>query len=240
MYIIERGLVLYRAQIMSAGKVWGDEDIVLTEALLKYERKDRARATTYVEYRQLKRGDLMDVAEGTPVVHKRLRKIAVLVALKRYIIDYAWSEKVKEDHGPGGHLNGTTRPRGLLDRLNDAAELDMMRQREEVVAAERMANIVVAKLPFAQHAQHSGMPFANVFEDALERGRAEQRTGELSVLTASMESMAANQREFAQSVQGVLQGVSTRQDELAKAVEGIAAAVASMQQGASAPPQPST
>jgi len=92
MYIIERGLVLYRAQIMSAGKVWGDEDIVLTEALLKYERKDRARATTYVEYRQLKRGDLMDVAEGTPVVHKRLRKIAVLVALKRYIIDYAWSE----------------------------------------------------------------------------------------------------------------------------------------------------
>lgn len=199
MYVIEQGTVLYRAQILTSGKLWGDQDILLTDGHLKYERRDRARAMSYVEYRQLKRTDFISTLECHPAVQREMRVKSVYVALKRFLLDLALADKIKRDPlwqeglAVPGH-------KGILDRLNDAVESDWSRQRDEVLAAERMADAVLAK------------PTPGAQEKPETVGNAEV-LDRLTSLAASVEIIAAS-----------MQKMSSRQDELAEAVRSKSAA----------------
>jgi hypothetical protein len=46
LYVIQRGLVLHRHTILGTGRTWGQDDAILPDSLLKYARRERARAST--------------------------------------------------------------------------------------------------------------------------------------------------------------------------------------------------
>ena len=64
--MIERGVVLYRGRVLTYGKVWGHEDVILDDDLLQYARTDRARAMSFMEYRGLSREVGAPPAPPTP------------------------------------------------------------------------------------------------------------------------------------------------------------------------------
>ena len=114
LYVIERGVVLYRGQILNRGKVWGDDDLLLPDGLMKYARVDRARAMTYMEYRSLSREGLQLVLEQFPVTRRQLRKRGIYVALARHLVALADVERLRRGE-PVKHP-GSYRP-GLLDSI---------------------------------------------------------------------------------------------------------------------------
>ena len=50
LYVIERGLVLFESYVLTSGKIWGADEILLTDGLLKYAKNVRARAMSFVEF----------------------------------------------------------------------------------------------------------------------------------------------------------------------------------------------
>ena len=115
LYVMERGLVLYRGRVLTQGKVWGVDDVILTDSLLKYERLDRAQSMTYAETRDLSRDDLIEVVDSDPRSRKQLKKFAIYVATKRYMISVAKKMKDEEEARNGASAHS---PR-LLDRMDE-------------------------------------------------------------------------------------------------------------------------
>jgi len=138
MYIIERGMVLYAGKVLTSGKLWGVDDIILTAGLLKYERLDRARTMSYVEYRELSRDDFMEVVANEPMSQRLFRKLAILVALRRFMIAQAASVR----SSPGQEGRGSTP--NLLSAMNSAANLQTLREYDRLQATERVATAVAA------------------------------------------------------------------------------------------------
>ncbi|KAL1525371.1 hypothetical protein AB1Y20_020231 [Prymnesium parvum] len=83
LYLVQRGIVLYRGRLLSTGRSWG-EDMVLSVAHLR--KMYVARAMTYLEVHYITRLQLLDLAEEFPQVFKRIRWSAIWWALKRELI----------------------------------------------------------------------------------------------------------------------------------------------------------
>ena len=124
LYVIERGMVLYRGAVMSQGKVWGADDVILTDGLLKFERLDRAQAMTYAETRELSRDDLLAVITKDPRAMRQMRKYAVYVATKRHMIAVAKEvmAKAEEEAIENGEPSkrGSSSRGGLLSKMDNA------------------------------------------------------------------------------------------------------------------------
>ena len=131
MYIIERGMVLYAGKVLTSGKLWAVDDVILTAGLLKYERLDRARTMTYVEYRELSRDDFMEVVANEPTAQRLIRKLAVFVALRRFMIARAMSVRSPEERFGRGT--------NFLSAMTSAANLQTLKEYDRLQAAERMA-----------------------------------------------------------------------------------------------------
>jgi len=86
LYVIERGIVLYAAKVLTSGKMWG-EDIILESDQLHLEHV--ARAMTYVELYSLSRISLMRAIQGFPQAQRNVRRSAILVSLRREIIRFS-------------------------------------------------------------------------------------------------------------------------------------------------------
>jgi len=80
MYIINRGLALYGARVLTAGKIWGDDVILLSDQL---RSRFCARAMNYLEAYTIDRETLFDIASYYPRSHRAIRRFALLMALKR-------------------------------------------------------------------------------------------------------------------------------------------------------------
>jgi len=107
--------------VLTSGKLWG-EDMILMSAHL--QSKYCARAMNYLEVYMISREELVDVARNFPLTFKRIRRSAILMALRREIVLRAKEEKgVSED----SQLTGS-----------NSATFDMMLHRAGVVTeAER-------------------------------------------------------------------------------------------------------
>jgi hypothetical protein len=80
LYVIHRGLALYGARVLTAGKIWGDDVILLnTELHSPYQ----ARAMNYLECYTIGRDDIFNVASAYPRSRRQLRRSAMLMALRR-------------------------------------------------------------------------------------------------------------------------------------------------------------
>jgi len=96
LYVIERGMILYRGAVLVHGRLWGHDDVLLTDGLLQYELPDRAQSLSYVETRELSRADLHDAAAADPDSWWLLRKLAVYLALRRFLVAAARMDTVRQ------------------------------------------------------------------------------------------------------------------------------------------------
>ena len=83
LYIIHRGIALYRGQLLGERRVWG-EDMVLES--LKLRMLFTARAMNYVDVFFIGRETLFLIAEAFPEVLKRIRRFAFILALRRDVV----------------------------------------------------------------------------------------------------------------------------------------------------------
>ena len=56
-------------------QVWGVEDVILTDGLLRFASLHRARAMTFLDVRSLSRDQLIRVASGFPGTWWQIRKV---------------------------------------------------------------------------------------------------------------------------------------------------------------------
>ena len=80
LYIINRGLALYGARVLTAGKVWGDDVILLSH---KLRRRFCARAMNYLETYTIDRETLFALADNHPQSRRVIRRCALIMALRR-------------------------------------------------------------------------------------------------------------------------------------------------------------
>jgi len=85
-YVLQRGIVLCAAKVLTVGKVWGEDFILQSD---EYDVPYVARAMTYIEANTLSREALMEELENFPTAIKAFRRAVVLVALRRAIITLA-------------------------------------------------------------------------------------------------------------------------------------------------------
>ena len=80
LYIINRGLALYGARVLTAGRIWGDDVILGSDQL---RSRFCARAMNYLEAYTIDRDTLFAVAENYPKSYRAIRRCALLMAMKR-------------------------------------------------------------------------------------------------------------------------------------------------------------
>lgn len=83
LHVIHSGSAVYGGNILSKGHVWGDDVIVYAAHL---RSRTHARALTYVEAFFLTRDTIFHIALGFEETHRRLRRAARLLALRRYVV----------------------------------------------------------------------------------------------------------------------------------------------------------
>ena len=83
MYIVHRGIALYQAKIITKGKVWG-QDMILSTSHLRSTAQ--ARAMNYLEVLFISRRELLELAARYPSTAAKIRRAAILLALRREII----------------------------------------------------------------------------------------------------------------------------------------------------------
>lgn len=75
LYVVYRGIALYRVKLLTAGKVWG-EDMILSSPKLRSTAQ--ARAMNYLEVYYIGRHELLTIAAGFHMTARRIRRVAVL------------------------------------------------------------------------------------------------------------------------------------------------------------------
>eukprot|EP00966_Prymnesium_polylepis_P016042 370597-Prymnesium_polylepis.3 len=83
LYIISRGIALYRGGVLSMGRCFGDDLILDTKHL---RQMYCARAMNYLELSYLDRESLNVLASGYPIAAKRIRWCAIRLALRREML----------------------------------------------------------------------------------------------------------------------------------------------------------
>ena len=86
LYIIQRGIVMYRGRVLTKGRTWG-EDVILQTASLRL--KALARALNFLEAYYQSRDELMALSKRHPETAHAIRQAAIWMALRREIIQLA-------------------------------------------------------------------------------------------------------------------------------------------------------
>ena len=183
LYVIERGLVLHESFVLTTGKVWGTDEILLTDGLLKWGKASRARAMSFVELRELSRDDFMSVINKDHDACRLCRKLAVFVALRRYMIKLARAaNKSKSKHR-------------LFDTIGSA--LNEGDAEGNLQAVEHLSEVGLLGV---QSVPASPSDYQSLKKEA-ERGQ------KLDALTRSIESLTTSQLVLAKTVQGIATAV---------------------------------
>lgn len=91
LHIVERGIAAKDGRIYTAGNVWG-EDMILTSQDLAMTSP--ARCLTYVDVQSLSKVALESILQSFPDRAKKVRRVALWIALRRRICAYAVQNKV--------------------------------------------------------------------------------------------------------------------------------------------------
>jgi len=168
-------LVLHESFVLTTGKVWGTDEILLTDGLLKWGKALRARAMSFVELRELSRDDFMSVINKDHDACRLCRKLAVFVALRRYMIKLARAaNKSKSKHR-------------LFDTIGSALNEGNLQ------AFEHLSEVGLLGV---QSVPASPSDYQSLKKEA-ERGQ------KLDALTRSIESLTTSQLVLAKTVQGI-------------------------------------
>lgn len=207
LYCIERGLVLHadggKPRILCYGKTWGELDVILPDALLKYANSSRGRAMTFTEYRGIGREALLNVVERFPRTHRRFRTQAVFVALGRQVVLSARRNRKRTD-------NDVARKPDLLDQVFRAVTDEGLRKEERALAADTVSGQLMGldnmpKSPRAM-AERDGAADDVVQQLAAIEKRQDERHAtvqvQLTKLAASLESVAASISEVKAELRG--------------------------------------
>ena len=183
LYVIERGLVLHESFVLTTGKVWGTDEILLTDGLLKWGKALRARAMSFVELRELSRDDFMSVINKDHDACRLCRKLAVFVALRRLMIKLARaatksSSKLRIFDTIGAALNEGD-AEGNLQAVEHLSEVGLLREQSGLASP----------------------PDHQSLKKEAERGQ------KLDALTLSIEGLATNQLALAKTVQSIATAV---------------------------------
>ena len=84
LYVINRGLALYGARVLTAGKIWGD-DVVMYNS--EFHSPYNARAMNYLEVYTISRDRLFELAEDYPHSKKAMRREALYMAMRRALCE---------------------------------------------------------------------------------------------------------------------------------------------------------
>ena len=123
LYVINRGLALYGARVLTAGKIWGDDVVMLNAA---FHSPYNARAMNYLEVYTISRDRLFELAEDYPASKRAMRREALFMAMRRALCDlvsetkksHLWKNhgrlsftvaglKLKDKHGSGNDLRSS-------------------------------------------------------------------------------------------------------------------------------------
>ena len=86
LFIICRGVALYRGKVLTKGKVFGEDMILFDE---KLRSRAAARAMNYVEANYISRTELLMLSNRYPATRKKIRRAAIMLSLRREIVQLA-------------------------------------------------------------------------------------------------------------------------------------------------------
>ena len=129
LYIINRGLALYGARVLTAGKIWGDDVILVSDQL---RSRFCARAMNYLEAYTIDRETLYAIADNYPKSYRAIRRFALLMALKRRMAMNVTQAKVQNSF-----LVRKSSARQLGLRMDEGGEIPEAGEKE-VVAFRRL------------------------------------------------------------------------------------------------------
>jgi len=120
LFLINRGAALYCGKVLTAGKLWG-EDVILSSE--RYRSQSVARAMTYLEVYSLGHDALMEIVNLFPLAHQRVRRSAVMMALRRDMIMRASLSKLSTPGEKGLELDRqTSTVTSMLDQAGSKGE----------------------------------------------------------------------------------------------------------------------
>ena len=86
LYIVHRGVALYGGRVLCAGRVWGEDMILMTPHL---QTSYCARAINYLEVYMIRRDELLSIAAHFPFSSHKIRQHAIRLAVRREFIRQA-------------------------------------------------------------------------------------------------------------------------------------------------------
>ena len=92
LYIVHRGLALFDGRLMTKGKVWGEDIILLS---LHLRSKHCARALTFLDVLTIDREELDEIGIGFPKTAARIRRQAIRLATRRaFILEASFRKQI--------------------------------------------------------------------------------------------------------------------------------------------------
>ena len=215
MYIVHRGVALYRAKVVSKGKVFG-EDMILSSPRLRSSAQ--ARAMNYLEVYYTTRQELWTVASGFPKTKADIRKAATWLALRRSIILRARTKlNVKPDmtiRDAVKKLSMTGAPLGMSHSASfDSGDEDT---RDGALPAldVPMLGLVMAESEGSQ-AEETNRSVASADETAISRTLSEMRQ-EIAAAEANRKAERRRTDERLEQMARLVSQTATRLDDLFK------------------------
>jgi len=110
LYIIHRGIVMHGLKVLTSGRMWGEELILLDDRA--HHASTIARCMTYVEVYSISRTAFFKVTNAFDGARRLVRRRAVLVIARRALVRLVRDLRKKKDEGDG---------RSFLELVLDAA-----------------------------------------------------------------------------------------------------------------------
>ena len=147
LYIIHRGIALYKAQVLTRGKVFGDDFLLASESI---RDQSSARAMNYLEVYVCNREDVQCLAEKFPETWRKVRKRVLFRTMRKAIVG-------KKDE-----------LLSILDKFRVMVEQGLINEDDDPVAKKAAEARAAAGLPAVASQAASGPALAGV--QLVERG----------------------------------------------------------------------
>jgi len=129
MFIMQRGIAMYRGKVRTKGQVWG-EDVVLHSEHLRSTAS--ARALNYVAAYYISRAELLMLADRFPKASQLIRRFAIRLALGRQIV--ALARVVQDQQRGSSKLDGVRLADEFVSTISGAVQLQKIQSQLDVAS----------------------------------------------------------------------------------------------------------
>ena len=145
LYIISKGVVLYGREVLTSGSIFGHEAMLISLKSLRVPYV--GRMMSYVQCSVLARPAFDEIINGFPLAKKLVRRAAILLALRRKIIQVANLEKRKKksfldhvlDAAQDVDRSGVDQDLGGAKKMSGTADLGRIREMVKSEMEEKLA-----------------------------------------------------------------------------------------------------